>query len=64
LLPLAASEIEFAATHEEIASGIGADKTAFMIHQLGAADRAKLPPIFLFLLGRGARSPGCLVFLH
>jgi hypothetical protein len=47
--------IEFAAAHEEMALGIGADKTAFVVEKLGAADWTKLPPVFLFLficLGR------------
>jgi hypothetical protein len=47
-----ASHVEFAATHEEAAKGIGADKTAFMVHQSRATNRAKLPPIVFFLVGR------------
>jgi hypothetical protein len=47
-----ASHVEFAATHEETAKGIGADKTAFMVHQFRATNRAKLPPIVVFLAGR------------
>ena len=47
-----ASHVEFAATHEKTAKGIGADKTTFMVHQSRAANRAKLPPIVFFLVGR------------
>jgi hypothetical protein len=48
-------QIEFAAAHEEMALGIGADKTAFLVEKLRAADWTKVPPVFLFLficLGR------------
>jgi hypothetical protein len=48
------SKIEFAAAHEKTTMGIGADESAFLIEQLGAAEWTQVPPVFLFvLLGRG-----------
>ena len=44
--------IEFAAAHEEIALPVGADIFAFLIVELGTANRAIVPPvIFSILLG-------------
>jgi hypothetical protein len=48
------SKIEFAAAHEKITLGIGADVLAFLIEQLRVADWAVVPPIFLGL-GFGRR---------
>jgi hypothetical protein len=46
--------IELAAAHEEMASGVGADKTAFVVEKLGATDWTKLPPVFqLLFIGFG-----------
>jgi hypothetical protein len=55
LQAVAVLKIELAATHEEMTLGIGANKLAFLILQLGATDGAKLPPTFLALvfLGNG-----------
>jgi hypothetical protein len=38
-------EIEFAAAHEEIAFRVGADIFAFLIVELGTANRAVVPPV-------------------
>jgi hypothetical protein len=43
------SHIELAAAHKKMTPGIGADKTAFMIEELAAAYRTKLPPLFLII---------------
>jgi hypothetical protein len=39
--------IELTAAHKKMAAGIGADKAAFVIEELGTANRTKLPPGFL-----------------
>ncbi len=44
------SGIKFAATHKEMAAGIGTDKAAFLIDKLGAAHGTQLPPVFLPVL--------------
>ena len=47
------SKIEFTAAHKKITLWIGANVLALLIDQLGAANRAIVPPIFLRLgLGR------------
>ena len=52
---VALSKIEFTAAHKKITLGIGANVFAFFVDQLGAANRAIVPPIFIgpgFGLGR------------
>jgi hypothetical protein len=49
------SKIKFAAAHEKIAFGIGADVLAFLVDELCAANRTIVPPIlreFPFARGR------------
>ena len=40
--------IKLAAAHKEMTSGIGANKSAFMIEELVTTHGTKLPPVFLF----------------
>ena len=40
--------IKLAATHKEMTSGIGANKSAFMIEELATTHGTKLPPVVLF----------------
>jgi len=54
--------IELTTTHKEMATGIGADKTAFVIEELGTANGTKLPPGFLlFCLCRFTLAHDCLL---
>ena len=46
-------KIKLAATHEKITLGVGADVLAFLIDQLGIANRAVIPP---FIPGFGFAS--------
>jgi hypothetical protein len=43
------SHIELTAAHKKMTSRIGADKTAFVIEELAAANRTKFPPLFLIM---------------
>jgi hypothetical protein len=52
-IPLANLQIEFTAAHEKLTLGIGTNKAAFTVNQLGAAHGATFPPVFLRLLGGG-----------
>jgi hypothetical protein len=45
------SRVEFTAAHEEVTLGIGANKPAFMVHELRIAHGTKLPPVLLARLG-------------
>jgi hypothetical protein len=42
--------IEFAAAHEEIAFWVGADIFAFLVVELGTANRAVVPPVVFQIL--------------
>lgn len=44
------SLIEFAAAHEEMASGIGTDEAAFVVEEFRATDGTIFPPILLLVL--------------
>ena len=53
LSPKNSSAVEFAAAHEKVAIGIGADVFTFLIDQFRIANRTIVPPVFLGLgLGR------------
>ncbi len=42
--------IKFAAAHEEIAFWVGADIFAFLVVELGTANRAVVPPVIFQIL--------------
>ena len=45
-----ASQVEFAAAHEEVTPRIGTDEAALVIEKLGTTDGTKLPPVVFLLL--------------
>jgi hypothetical protein len=50
LSPKNSSAVEFAAAHEKVAIGIGADVFAFLIDEFRIANRTIVPPVFFRLV--------------
>jgi hypothetical protein len=50
LSPKNSSAVEFAAAHEKVAIGIGADVFTFLIDQFRIANRTIVPPVFFRLV--------------